>query len=435
MTQASKPSALPIIDQYLKDGLLGDLGADEQRYEHLRETVTSLSTRIEEDPHSLIDFSLVAFQPKPSANEAGILSVYDTLKESWRLIDNVYPQDRPLALLKAIMLETVNRLCDSDGRLASIVYHANASAVPHYRYDRKESGLIKKVLTTAAIKAEEFAGTYYIPSIGIGEKLDFDVEIAAPENIEVNRAALQDGLFAAVGPHDEQGTAPKRKPTNQYQATNAPHWNKPFSNIASESIAQSIEETLAEFATESSSVISEKLQEIVTYVNRSKKFDLASAIETKVLWWMQSLYSPTLRSSYRDLPLPATVIAMALDLFDIVDVPCLESVVFILGEAILNATSDGSAKSRKAVKLHEWLSNFKQTEVLNEIKLFKIHHSNLENCTQPLIAAVRAALGGQAVSQEMLGDLFDVAVTPRQLGMWLFRDLLAEKLVKEHAHE
>ncbi len=434
MTQISKLPTLPIIDQYLEDKLLGNLGADEQRYQYLSETVISLSTRIQENPHSLLNFSLVAFQPNPSAHEAEILSVYETLKESWRLIDNVYPQDRPITLIKAIMLETVSRLCDADGRLASVVYHANVSAVSHYKYDQKESKLIKEVVKTAAIKSEEFSSAYYIPLTGTGKKLDFDVEITPLEDIEVDRAVLKDGLLAATGSQDEQGNPSTKQPTNPYSANQGYHWNKPFSEIASETIARSIEETVTEFASESATAISEKLQEIVSHINQSK-LNSALGVETKVLWWMQSLYSPTLRSSYRDLPLPATLIAMTFDLLTIVGVPCLESVVFVLGEAILNVTADSSTKNRKAPKLREWLNHFTQPEVLNEIAPFKVRHSSLENCTQPLVAVVRSTLNGQTASQEMLGDLLDIALTPRQLGMWLFRDLLAEKLVEEDTHE
>jgi hypothetical protein len=438
MNQESKVPILSIIDQYLKDGLLENLGEDEQRYQYLEETVTSLVKRIEEDSSLLIQFSLVAFQPKPSVDEPEIIVVYETLKVYWKFIDNVYRQDRPITLLKAIMLESISRLCNSDGRIASIIYHANASAVSHYKYDQKEGSLIKQVLTTAAIKAEEFAVNHYISSTEIREQPIFDVKITSSEEINVDQDALQDGLFAAAGPADEQGNVPKHKSPNPYQVNSHPtYWSKPFSNIASESIAQSIkssiENALSEFANDASTVISEKLQEVAGYINYSKTSNFA--IETKMLWWMQSLYSPKLQSSYRDLPLQATIISMANDLFDIVSVPIPESVVFILGEAILNAISDFPAKNRKAVKLSEWLSNLKQSDVLNAIEPLAIHSSNIENHTQPLIAVVRAVLNGQNVSKEMLGDLLDVVLTPRQFGMWLFRDLVAEGLVKEHDHE
>lgn len=143
----------------------------------------------------------------------------------------------------------------------------------------------------------------------------------------------------------------------------------------------------------------------------------------------------SIESSYRDLPLPAIIIAMAHDLFDVVSAPMPESTIYVLGESILNAISDIPAKNCKAVNLSNWLGSLKQTDVLNAIGPLKMHSSNLENRIQPLIAIVRAVLGGQIASEEMLGDLLNVDVTPRQLGMWLFRDLLAEKLVEEHDRE
>jgi hypothetical protein len=431
MSQSELSTSLPIIDKYLKARLLDILGEDENRYEYLGETVNFLFDKIQNNYSLLIPFSLVTFQVFPSKSEPEIILTYATLQEYWKLIDIVYTE-LPIEIIKPIMLETISRLCDSDGRVASIVYHANASALPHYNYDRTEGQLVNQVLTTAAIKAEEFATNDYISLTEVREKPDFDFEIAIPENIKVDRAVLQDRLMAATGSMDEQGVVLKI-PSNQYTVNQGAHWNKLFSNIASESIAQSIESTideaLSEFAKEASAVISEKLQEISVYTNNSGESRLQT--ESKVLWWMQSLYSPKLRSSYRDLPLPVTIITMAHDLFALVSVPIPESVVYVLGEAILNAIIDFPSKDRKAVKLSEWLEKLKQSDVLKAIEPLKIHSPNLENHSQPLIVVIRAVLNGQTPSKEMLGDLLDVALTPRQLGMWLFRDLIAEKLVKE----
>jgi GTPase-associated system helical domain len=432
MSQSELSTSVPIIDKYLEAGLLSTLGENETHYEYLGETVNFLVDKIQSNYSLLIPFSLVAFQICSSTTDPEVIRVYTALKDYWKLIGNKYP-DLPIELIKPIMLETIGRLCNGDGRIASIVYHTNASAFAHYKYAPEVGLLIKQILTTAGIKAEEFAASDYISSTEVREKPDFGFEIDTPENIKVDRATLQDGLFAAAGPTDEQGIAPKKKPPNPHHPSQGAQWNKPFSNIASESIAQSIESTideaLAEFANEASTVISDKLKEISVYTNNAGESRLAT--ESKILWWMQSLYSPKLRSSYRDLPLPVKIIAMAHDLFDLVTVPIPESVVYVLGEAILNAISAVPPKNCKAVKLIEWLENLSKPNVLDEIEAFKIIIPTIEQHTQPLIVVVRAVLNGQTASKEMLGDLLDVALTPRQLGMWLFRDLIAEKLVEE----
>lgn len=291
MNQPLKILALPVIDQYLKDGLLENLGEDEQRYHYLGETVTSLLTRIKEDPRFIINFSLVAFQPKPSVDESEITLVYEILKEYWRLIDNIYRQDRPIVLIKAIMLETISRLCDHDGRLASIVYHANTSAVLHYKYDQKEGPLIKQILAAAAIKAEEFAASYYVSLTEVKEKLDFEIDTS--EAISIDRKYLHNRLMAAVGPCDEN-SSPLSQPHNAQQVI-PPPYNKVFADIASESIAQLIESSIEDALSEFANDISNKFQEVAVYNNNFRTSNLE--IETKVLWWMQSLYSPKLQST------------------------------------------------------------------------------------------------------------------------------------------
>jgi hypothetical protein len=411
MSQSELPTLLPIIDKYLKARLLDILGEDENRYRYLGETVNSLSDKIQNDYSLIIPFSLVAFQAHSSITEPEVILVYAVLKEYWKLIDIIYPE-LPIEIIKPIMLETISRLCDSNERIASIIYHANVSAAIHYKYDLTEGLLIKEVLINAAEKSEKFAIGCYNRSAKIGNKSNFSISIALPEIVEVDSESLKINLINAVS-----------------QTIGSPY-NQTFGETVSKSIAQSIEKALSEFSIEASSVISEKLHEILNYIDNYQESNLET--ETKVLWWMQSLYSSELQSSYRDLQLPATIVAMTYDLLNIVHVPIPESVVYVLGEAILNAISDIPAKNRKAIELSEWLDNLKKSDVLNAIKPLQISSSNLGSHTQSLIAVVRAVLNGQTASKEMLGDLLDdVALTPRQLGMWLFRDLIAEKLVEE----
>jgi GTPase-associated system helical domain len=436
MNQTSDIDTLPIIDRFLRDGLLQTLGEDEKRYQYLGDTVIALSNRIKENHRLLINFSILAFQPKPSVSEPEITMVYKTLGEHWKLIGNIYPKDKPIELLKAIMLETVNGLCN-DYIFASIVYHANASAVSHYKYGISEGSLVKQVLQRAAEKTEWFAVEQYTCSNKVVEISEFNVNLSCPENIEVDQVILQDGLLAAAGPADEQGNTSKKKTPNPYTMANAGHWVGAFSKIATESIAESIEssieEALSHLADDASEKISEKLQEVAGYRNNLKSVSLP--IETKVLWWMQSLYSPNFRASYRDLPLPVTLIAMVDDLLDIISIPTVESLIYILGETILNTLSTFPAKERKAFKLSEWLEKFENPEILSmmvshEINCLKQNYNSLS-----LIAVVQIILNGETKNEERIGDLLNISLTPRQFGMWLFRDLLAEKLVFKQDHE
>ena len=426
---------LNIVNKYLKANLLGKLGNDEKRYEYLANAVAFLQEKLENSPDLIIQFSLVAFQPNPNSNEPEVILVYEALKQHWKLIDNVYLGDKPIKLLQAVMLETISRICDSNGQFASIVYHASAGAFPHHKYSLQESNIIKQVLPPAAVKAEKFAATYYLSSTVAREKVDFTVRINAPESIAVDRNYLQRGLMAAAGPTDElnQPIPVTDQPCNQYHPNSPPNWNKQFSDIASTRISQLIEQSIKtaiqELATDASNVISEQLLEVADYTSNSEKS--SAAIERKVLWWMQSLYSPKLRASYRDLIVPTAIIAMVYDLLEQIDTPVPESVVHILGEAILNALSEVLPKNRKAIKLSEWLESLQKPDVLTAIEPLAINSSSLEKHTQSLINVVRLGFDRQTPLPEMLGDLINVTLTPRQFGMWLFRDLIAEKLVEE----
>ena len=107
MSKIQLSSELTVVDTYLTANLLENLGNDEKRYEYLANAVTFLQEKLESSPDLIIQFSLVAFRSNPNSNEPEIILVYEALKQHWRFIDNVYPSDKPIKLLQAVMLETI----------------------------------------------------------------------------------------------------------------------------------------------------------------------------------------------------------------------------------------------------------------------------------------------------------------------------------------
>jgi hypothetical protein len=330
------------------------------------------------------------------------------------------------------MLEVVSRICASDNQLAAIVYHANASSFAYHRYGRAEVAIVSRILSDAGEAAEAFAVESF-SSVSAKSVFVTDVNLPGPseESIVVDIATLQDGLVAAVGPHDAQGKAPKKTPANSNWPNTGHPWSYMYSPIAASVIGSAISGalhlSLTNFAVASSAAITTSLSAIATNASRAVR---STPRQLNILWWMQALYSPTLRRSYRDLDVAVATVAMAHDLMALDVVPCPEGVVHVLGEAVRDAVADHEQQRRAPTTLTNWLTLLAEGAAVNALRPIVGDGPPPASGTAPLLEVVRAVLRGHKPPQGMLGALSEEEASPRQLAMWLFRDLVAERLAR-----
>jgi hypothetical protein len=421
---------LEIIDSFLSAALLSDLGDDNTRYAHVRSTVANLKSELEEDKSALLAFSLVAFKPDPSSDDPQIVRTYEAFKRHWKTIDNSYKQERPVTFLRALMLETIHQL-NTSPEFAAIVYHANASAFPHQRFHQAEGKIIKRILTDAAEAAESFAMKLWEQGGQKERPHAIELEIDLPA-VTVETAKLQDGFLAASGPHDAASQPPNHPAKNQYFPNSGQNWTWEFAPIAavvvSDAIKASTKGAMAKFAQSASTALNEGINNIQNSVfsqtdGKSKQLEL--------LWWSQSLYSSTLRQSYRDLSPIATTVVAPHELIDQIGAPVPESVVHFLGETVLSASGEAIAKLREPTSLSKWLKELTTAETQGVLKELNLTRAKSLDGTPSLLELVRATVHKQQIPKNALGKLGDAVVSPRQLAMWLYRDLLAERLAGE----
>lgn len=429
MSEDNESKTLQVVDGFLRANLLGALGDDEQRYEHLYLTVNDLTKELSADTSELIAFSRVAFQPEPSPHEPVLDEVYNRLKAHWKLIDNVYTQERPLVLLRAVMLEVVRHLCIANAEHASVVYHSNVSAQPHYRHRPEEALIITNLLTEAGGLADAFAIELFLRH-SEEDNAAPSVNITVPKSVAVDTSQLQDGLLAAVGPHDENSEPPKATPANPNFPNSGPPWSYAYPKIAASAISKTIEASVRTGLSALAKATSEAVvTSLGTFAENHSQMARSSPRSLDVLWWQQTLFSPTMRRSYRDVEPVVAAVCMAHDLLDMHVVPSPESVVYILGEAVRDAVADHDPKRRSLKTLTKWLEALATSGDKHWLGHLIDQAIPLPSRSASLVEVVRTTLNGHEPPRETLGALFEAEVTPRQLAMWLFRDLLSERLV------
>lgn len=428
MSEATAPMPMTVVDAFLGASLLSAIGDDERRYQAIRDTVRDLTNNLSNNSSELLRFSRLAFEPNPDSRDPALEFVYDALKANWKLIDNVFPQERPVTLLRVVMLEVIAQVCE-DERAAAVVYHANISAAAHRRYGQAEGVVVSRLFSAAGEKAEAYTAHLWDGEAGDDEEAAApEVSVMVPKSVKVDVETLQDALVAAVGPNDRNNTAPKASVKNTNWPHSGPPWSYEFPPIAAPAIATAIRgavmSSLNTMATATTESLNTALQELVEDVHQAHR---SAPRPLQVLWWMQALYSPTVRRSYRDLEVVAAATLMPHDLLDLNIMPCPEGVVHVLGEAARNAVADHEEAQRARATVSTWLGRLGEARARESVQSAVAQPAGVTDDAS-LLGAARAAVHGLPLPG--LGELGDAEVTPRQLAMWLLRDLVAERLAE-----
>ena len=168
-------------------------------------------------------------------------------------------------------------------------------------------------------------------------------------------------------------------------------------------------------------------------LQRSNERSESAKLKTDVLWWLEALYSPSLRTSYRNLPPSMAMVAMSHDLFDIVDacLPTPASVAHVLGEAV------------NRLKETDYDRRYSLLETLAQVqehgpKLRDIVSAPPETAgRRPLLQVIETSVHQAAPSERDLlqqtGLRGDDSVSMPELAMWCFQDLQARYLCQNEA--
>ncbi len=427
MSEEPSFASLKIVDKFLEASLLTSIGEEENRYKFIGLTVADLVEFLTDDKQSLIQFALTAFLPNPADSEPQIKHVYEALKLHWKTFDNVFRQESPIALYRAIMLEVVARLAASDGSLASIIYHANAAVFGHLKYGVAESQIVHSILKDAGGAAEEFALDTWLSGGANEDRESIKISLPSTIKVDIDSNTLVDGLLAATGPHNSQSIPPKFKPVNTH-LTNSPYeWRDQFAPIAATVIENAITSANTSAITDFSAKLSKTLNTKLGAIEDNLRQRVATAPkQLELLWWMQALYSNSQHASYRDLTPVAAAVVAPFDLAQQITAPVPESLIHVLGETVLNATAASDVPST----LKDWLKQLLTTSFDDSSFATSEPNEPLLPGAKSLLAVVRAAVHH---NQSVKGELAHVAsakLTPRQFAMWLLRDLICEQLAR-----
>jgi hypothetical protein len=420
-----------ILQKFLDAGLF-NFGDDDQRLKDFQAAATDMAKEFVKSPEKVIPAVLVAIDPAVPDGDPVLDQAEAAIKGHWSSFRNKF-SERPKAFLRPVLWEALSQAAADNTEIASAIWLSGASVLP-YLAAPKEREIVEEFLLNQGGKMETMAEQTWSLSLSGAEFTAPALTLRFPkiQGINVDQGALEQGLSAASGPHDRSNN---RYPgANQHWPNAANNWSWEFAPRAAAAISAQVNKALEPLANQASALgeqVEPQLKKygkeisaaIGVWVNASAS---GLARRSALLWWKESLYSPTLHKSYRDLSPAEIAVSMALDLHRLAPAPSPQSVEFFLRETFYAA----SPKQPKA-SISEFMMQAGRSKVLGELltsdgppatprRISLLNGIQFTRRTKLDDGSLTAWLGVKADLRQPLAEL----------AVWIFRDAQAISLTQ-----
>lgn len=401
-----------MLQRFLDNGML-DIGEDDAKFKYLQQASHDLSKSLLDEKPKVISYTLVALDPNIPPDEQVLMEVENAIKQHWNTLRNKF-KDVPRQIYRAVIFEALRVASEKNETVASIVWLIGSNFLLYADLGR-ELNICKNFLSEmgniAERKAEEdwkIGQEYHSPQLPNWKP---NIELS-----KVSEEELTKELAAVVELQRRQPSSPLAAQriaqiVNQlyYELAESIHKNLKQLNAPLNNYASAIHTTLKE-------VIELSMRSIVMQERRST-----------LLWWRQTLYSPTLQCGYRTFDAYQAIFLLAYDLHQQVTAYSPQSVEYLLREAVLEVIKVQDAKS---ISLNKFCEELRSNE-----KLFTLLES-IKSTTEitgrvPLLVFIKYILQSTSECEKLekqMGISNHTEIELEELAVWLFRDLQAVRL-------
>ncbi|MCU9951471.1 GTPase-associated system all-helical protein GASH [Pseudomonas sp. PDM13] len=418
-----------ILLRFLSAGLI-DVGGDDAKLGKLRETASDLAASLQKTPSKTSSFALIAFDPASPEDDPVITEVCNALRKRWPTYINTF-SGTPLLVLRALLLDALVQAA-SDERVGVAFVTSARNALPFIEAGNEQSIWAEAVLEIERrvdARAEaEWATPESIHVPHMKYSAPSPIEISLPE-VGIEADNLAEELAAAT-----------YAPTNPHSNRNDPHsWGKQFGRLAGDAIADSLNAALESLQFEPIN-ITEPLkalsEAVTTHVGDTLKLVSAATAglqrRTNLIWWKETLYSPSARVSYRTLPASTVGALMALDLHQQVPTFSPVSVAAFLSETVLSLTS---VDPENNLSLRELVGEAVKSAELSPLRTVARQLIPQPGGRGPILSLLAEDEGTFAMNDTQfrarVGVPADAALTISEWAAWIFRELQAARATRE----
>lgn len=412
------------LQNILKAGLF-EIGDSDNRLEWLKSSITDLEKKLNEDISLIPTYTLVALDPNISDTEPVLIDTEKIIVKYWEALRVRY-NEMPCNIIRGVILNALYNIGLTDTKVARIVYLTATNYYPYAKLNA-EKKLIEEMLTEFGDIAEkdaveEWSLTEEEPTLKLTSLkiTDFKFGAVAIDKAKIS-TQIQDGATNSG--------------YNSYQ--HAQQWGTHLATKTSAIISETLENA---FETFSKSITPTTIEAPINkFFNEFKKsldfalkssFSSLTAVErrSKLLWWKETLYSTSLKGSYRNVDKNALPIIMASDLYYQVPEITPISVDYLLKDTLflLNDKKDDS------ITFSTYLSAISKDEVKQLLKPYFKEITSYEGRIS--ITDFVALLLNDRVNanqfKEKTGIDTKEKVTYSEVSVIIFHDLLTQYLIK-----
>lgn len=396
------------MSQHLLKTFISGFGLEDDHIKHLNAASEDIKAKFIEDPTSLIPHLLISSDPDINSESQPFEVAEQVISTHWISFHSKYGE-RPINVLKYVMLRGVVLAGDEDPAIAAIAY---MTLIDPVRLNPSS-----EFLKTAQMLLDHWQTSYleHTKEAFHEEGNDLDelepLETKLPQTVSAN---LTSGLNKAFSSQQHLINSSYPGPLN-------PEWIKEAVNgmvstftTALQSSHTATSKTLNEQTSLVKQVLSEAIKPLKQLSITTRKINL--------LWWMQARFSPGLQKRYRELEPWSCGVAMAEDLCRLTTHPAGPEIEAILEESLaITQLSKADVQAPLIEALQFTLQNTALLESMDSMGNPNSTRVNLsdglrwykKNPSQLSEDNIRALLGVPA----------DTQVTPLQFAVWYFRTL------------
>ena len=424
--------------RFLNAGLI-NVGGDDAKLAKLNDAVAALADELKSAPDKAIPSALAAFDPDISADDPALQRVAEVVQAKWATYRNTFDRT-PVLVFRGLLLAALVRAAEDEERIG-IAFAASARNVLPHMAAGDESAIwaavvsdIERRLDTRAENDWSTPDSIHPPSVSYEPP---KVVGGTAPSAKIDRNDLTKQIVAATGPNN---TAGQQTGGNPHWPNNQPqHWAHEFSTRLAVVIASALEKSqVAVEPIDLSAPLQGLVRTVATHVEGALKAvsDATAGLQrrTYLIWWKETLFSPSTRISYRSLSPSSAAALMAYDLHRLVPTFSPASVAAFLRESVLALPTVDAEKTFPVTQLVREALEADTLAFLREAARNLVPRAPGRG---PILALLGDPSGhpllDDLVFRERVGVPASIALTIPEWATWIFNELQAARACQEAA--
>lgn len=410
---------------------------DDANLEKIKKAVEQLEKKIKKEKVKIVQFTLIALDPKVLPNEPVLFEVQEIITKAWPVYINKAGGENLVTYNRAVILQALDNL-SNDIEFAGIIWLTGCSVIKHYCLGREEEILKAWLHSIGKIYQSKANELWGIEKLKTDNKfLEIKKTVLEIASFAPNKDFLKKGLSSSVATTyiNDTGETITPEKSNKYNFTSQqPNWAGDFGRLATESITavitaclQANNKEVVIFVKEVQNSIDENFRYMQEYLEGLGKSisnnNNSLELRNQLLWIKESQFSLCLQISYRDISKIALLFAIAKDISDTITPIYPLSIDFFAKE--IARISDIEVDSETTLETILILVQ-EDTSILPLIPTFKdlIGRQSLYH----FIISLYHKKNDISQLTALTGIPKDILITRSELLVWLLHDIQSIKL-------